>query len=145
MQAQNAAAAYQDPDMQIVGHLAAVNSYFWLGELTKFRENAERVLTLYSEEQHGHLVGILNHDPKTITLMYAALSTWMLGYPDQAVKIGDERDAFARRLGHPFDLGFALTVGAWLFDHLGEPDEQLRRAEEADRLGRESSLPVLTE
>jgi predicted ATPase len=69
----------------------------------------------------------------------------MLGYPDQAVKAGDEIDAFARRLGHPFDLGFALTIGAIVFDHLGEPDEQLKRAEEADRVGRESSLPFLTE
>jgi predicted ATPase len=91
------------------------------------------------------LVGFLNHDPKTLGLMYAALSTWMLGYPDQAVKIADERDAFARRLGHPFDLGFALTVGAWVFDHLGQPDQQLTRAKEADRVGRDSSLPVLTD
>ncbi len=115
-QIQKAAAAYQDPDLLIVGHLAAAISYFWLGELTKSRENADRVLALYSEERHGRLVGILNHDPKTNSLIYAALLTWMVGYPDQAVKISDERDAFARRLGHPFDLGFALTVGAIVFD-----------------------------
>ena len=76
-------------------------------------------------------------------MIYTALLTWILGYPDQAVKISDEKDAHARRRGHPFDLGFALTVGADVFDHLGEPDELLKRAEEAERLGRENSLPVL--
>ena len=144
-QIQNAAATYQDPDLLIVGHVDAMISYFWLGELTKSRENAERVLALYSEERHGHLVGILNHDPKTACLIYLALLTWLLGYPDQAVKISDERDAFARRRGHPFDLGFALTLGAWLFDFRGEPDELLKRLDEADRLGRQNSLPFLTD
>ena len=46
--------------------MAAAISYFWLGELTKSREHADQVLALYSEERHGHLVGILNHDPKTV-------------------------------------------------------------------------------
>jgi hypothetical protein len=68
-QLRDAAAVYRDPDLLIVGHMAAVVSYFWLGELTKSRETADRVLTLYSEERHGHLVGILNNDPKTVSLI----------------------------------------------------------------------------
>jgi len=46
--------AYQDPDLLIAGQLAAVISFFWLGELTKSCEHAERVLALYREERHGH-------------------------------------------------------------------------------------------
>ena len=42
---------------------------------------------LYSEERDGHLLAILNHDPKTGALLINALSTWTLGYPEQAVKI----------------------------------------------------------
>jgi predicted ATPase len=48
-----------------------------------------------------------------------------------------------RALRHPFDLGWALTVRSLVFDHLGEPEEQLKRAEEAERLGREASMPLL--
>jgi predicted ATPase len=69
----------------------------------------------------------------------------MLGYPDQAVRISDASDAHARRRGHPFDLGWTLTVGAEVFDHLCEFDEVLKRVEEGDRVGRENSLPFLTE
>ena len=47
----------------------------------------------------------------------------MLGYPEQAVKMSDAAHDHARRLGHPFDLGWALTIGAFVFDHLGEPEE----------------------
>jgi hypothetical protein len=69
----------------------------------------------------------------------------MLGYPVQAVKISAAADAHARRRGPPFDQGYALTFGATLFDYLREPDELLKRVEEADRLGRENSMPFITE
>ena len=59
--------------------------------------------------------------------------------------MSDDRDADARRRGHPFNLGFALTVGAQLFDYLSQPDEALKRIAEAERLGRENSIPYLTE
>jgi predicted ATPase len=51
----------------------------------------------------------------------------------------------ARRRGHPFNLGWSLTTGAHLFDFLGEPEAWLKRIEEAERLGRETSLLVLTQ
>ena len=69
----------------------------------------------------------------------------MLGFPEQAVRISDAKDAHARGLGHPFDLGWALTTGAEVFDHLGEPDELLKRVAEADRLARENNLLILAE
>jgi predicted ATPase len=82
----NAAEASGDPDLLIVGHNTAVVAYIWLGDLIKAREYADRVLALYSEERHGHLADMLNHDPKTASLTFSALLTWMLGYPEQAVK-----------------------------------------------------------
>ncbi len=144
-QLMNAAETYRDADLLIVGHIAAVVAYFWLGDPIKSREHVDRVLALYSEERHGHLVGILNSDPKTVSLSFSALSSWMLGVPEQAVRISNAAHAHARRRGHPFDLGWALTTGAQVFDFLREPDEWLKRIEEADRVGRENSLPFVTE
>jgi hypothetical protein len=141
----NAAQAYHDPDLRIVGHTAAVTAHFWLGDLIKAREHANRVLVLYNEERHGHLADILNQDPKTLSLVYLTLSIWMLGYPEQAVRISDGKDAHCRRRGHPFHLGWALTIGAEVFDYLREPEQWLKRIEEGDRVARENSLPFLTE
>jgi predicted ATPase len=132
-------------DLLIVGHLSAALAHFILGDPIKTREHADRVLALYSKEQHGHLAGILNTDPKTLNLVYLANSTWVLGYPEQALKILDTGHDHARQVGHPFALAWALTVGAHLFDHLREPDEWLKRIEEGDRVARENSLPFLTE
>jgi predicted ATPase len=69
----------------------------------------------------------------------------MLGYPEQALRISDVKDAEARRRGHPFHLGWALTIGAEVFDYLREPDEWLKRIEEVDRVARENGLPFVTE
>jgi hypothetical protein len=43
-------------------------SYLWLGDPIKAREHADQILSLYSEEQHRHLVGITNEDAKTFAL-----------------------------------------------------------------------------
>ena len=109
------AEASGDPDLLIVGHRAACVTYFWLGDLNQSREHGDRVLALYGEEKHRHLADIMNTDPKTSVGIYVSLGTWMLGYPDRAVQVSDANDAHARRRGHPFDLGFALTVGAACF------------------------------
>jgi predicted ATPase len=140
-QIMNAAETYGDPDLQILRHYSMVSAYFHLGDPLKAREHADRVLALYSEER----LGSLNIGPKSGSLAYSALSTWMLGYPEQAVRISEAGAAHARRRGHPFHLAWVLTNGAEVFDYLREPDEWLKRIEEADRLGRENSLPFVTE
>ena len=69
----------------------------------------------------------------------------MLGYPDQALAATEATAAHARRRNHPFDLAFALTLGAQAFDFLRQPEELLRRADEADALGRRYGLPLFCE
>ena len=81
--------------------------------------------------------------PKRSAGIFGSISTWILGYPDRALRLNDEKDTHARRRGHPFDLGFALTTGVHELDPRYEPEDLRKRAEECERLGRENSLPVL--
>jgi hypothetical protein len=68
----------------------------------------------------------------------------MLGYPDRAVRVTNDKDAHARRPARPFELGWALSQGAEAFLYRGEPEELRLRAEECERLGRENRMPVLS-
>jgi hypothetical protein len=86
---QEAAETYNDPDLLIIGHEAAVTAYGWLGNPIKIREHADRLLALYGGERDARLVDILNHDPKTMSLVFSAVATWMLGYPEQALRVSD--------------------------------------------------------
>jgi tetratricopeptide (TPR) repeat protein len=108
-QLMDTAEAYRDRDLLMVAYQAATNSYYWLGELIKARQYADQMLSLDADNRHGHLSDLLGQDPKTVVLTFKALLIWMLGYPDQAVVISEAKDAYARRLGGPFDLGCALT------------------------------------
>ncbi len=112
-QIMEAAETHHDPGLLIGGHVRLAISYFWLGELTMAREHTDQVLSLYTEERYGRLVNILNHDVKTITLAYVSRTIWMLGFPEQAVRVSEECESHARRRGHAFDLSFALTFGAF--------------------------------
>ena len=132
-----------DSDILMVGHMAAMCSYFRIGELIKAREHADQVLALYDYEKHYHLADILNHDPKTFVGVWTRNVTWMLGYPDQALKVNDAKDEHARRRGHIFDIAFAFTLGADPFYYRCEGEALHKRAEEAERLGRDNSLPVI--
>jgi class 3 adenylate cyclase/predicted ATPase len=137
------AKATGDADLLITGHGAACTSCCWAGEFTKAVEHADKVLDLYDDEKHRHLAEILGSDPKTQAGVFGSICAWILGYPDRASRLSDERDAHARRRGQLFDLGWALTIGAHEFDRRFKPDDLRERAEECERLGRENSLPVL--
>jgi hypothetical protein len=130
-------------DLLVAGHARACSCYCWAGEFTRVLQHADRVLDLYDAERHRHLADVLNHDPKTFAGVFGSIATWALGYPDRALRLSDEKDAHARRRGHPFDLGYALMRGSHEFDYRCKPEDLHKRAEECERLGRENSLPVM--
>src|SRR3984885_8664349 len=57
--------------------------------------------------------------------------------------MNDETDAHARRRGHPFALGFALTTGAHELEYRYGQEDERRPAHDYVRWGREPSLPLL--
>jgi tetratricopeptide (TPR) repeat protein len=137
---QTEAQTTNSPELAICAEMATTNSLYYLGELVTAREHRERVLALYDEERFQRLSQILGGDVRTSVGVHGSLFTWMLGYPDQAARISDETITNARRHGHPFNLSWALTVGAFVFNYRCEPDRLLERAVEADRLGREHAM-----
>jgi predicted ATPase len=139
----NIAEATGDADLLIIGHVNACVCDSWLGEFIKAVNHADKVLDLYDDEKHRHLADLLNQDPKTNACIYASICTWILGYPDRALRLSDEKDAHARRRAHPFDIGWALMFGVHALDHRFKYENLRERAEECERLGRDNSLPVL--
>jgi tetratricopeptide (TPR) repeat protein len=115
-----------------------------MGRLNESLKHADIVRVLYDEEQHGHLIKFLNRDCKTASNLWSSLCTWMLGYPDRAVKLFDAALEHARRVGHPFNLGWVLSVGADLFDLRREPEVLREHAEECEWLGHENAMPFFS-
>jgi predicted ATPase len=53
-------------------------------------------------------------DPGVACLAFAARALWILGYPDQALRRGQEALHCARNLAHPFSEAFALTFMGYI-------------------------------
>ncbi len=143
------ATATGDPDLLILGHAFVGNSRFFMGEFTEALEHANNVVAFYDAEKHRDRADNFYHDggrhlghPTIWPGIIRSISTWILGYPDRGLRLNDENDAYARRRGQPFDLGWVLTIGVRDFDHSFAHEDLHKRAEECERLGRENSLPV---
>ena len=134
-----------DDRLEIFGHRAAAGCYYWLGDFAAALRSGDEVHRLYDPERHWSLVALTNTDPFTGEGIYRAQFLWMMGYPDQALAANEATEANARRRGHPFDLAFALTLGAQLFDYLCDSDALLRHTDEAERIGKERGIALLGE
>ena len=109
----NLAQRVGDPALLQLGQHALGAAAFWLGEPTVAREHLDKGIALYAPERHRSDAFVYGRDPGVASLGTAAVALWHLGYPDQALKRSDEAIALARKIAHPFNLGFALQFAAW--------------------------------
>jgi tetratricopeptide (TPR) repeat protein len=137
-------AARGDLDLQILGHRARMSSHFYVGELNEALQHRQSVLRLYDRERARRWMELTGNDVRTAAGVFGSQALWMLGRKDEAEQVCQQKDADARELGHPFDIGWSLTWGAYVFDYLREPDRLLACVREAERLGREQALPVVS-
>ena len=142
---QDTAEALDDPELRISGHRLAVTSNFWMGHFQEVRRHGDRIAALYDANQGRHIETLTNHDPLTVRGVWGAASLWMLGYPEQAVRLREETEAHARARAHPFGLCMLLIQGSWAFNLRGEPDQVLLYVDEAEQLGRAHRMPVFSE
>lgn len=142
---QTTGASTQDDCLEIVGLRAAAGSCYWLGDFHGALRHGDRLRSMYDAERHWHIAQLTNWDPLTGEGIYRGQYLWMLGYPDQAIASTLATEEHARRRNHAFDLAFALTLGAQVFDLVHQPDELMKRTEEAERVGREHGLALLGE
>ena len=92
--------------MRIVGHWAVCNSYFLLGEPVLCVRHANALLDHYDQVRDAHIANLVNHDPKTVALIYRASAEWMLGFPEKAVTTAEQAISNAGERNHPFDRCF---------------------------------------
>ena len=81
----------------------------YLGRFQQARADHDRVIELYQPEQHATLAYDFGMDPAISALAYNGVTTWCLGYPDQAHAYTQRALKLARTLDVPNMLAHALT------------------------------------
>ena len=102
----------QDPALLMVAHYVRGTGLYWLGELVPARAHLEQAMVLYTPQQDHSLI---LPPPGVPCLSYAALTLWMLGYPDQALKRSHEAFTLAQELSHAYTRTRALVYAAILY------------------------------
>ncbi|UQA57665.1 protein kinase domain-containing protein [Polyangium aurulentum] len=103
-----------DPSTRLCAHLACGNTRLMLGELERARIEFERCVALHDASTSRSLAYVYGQDPGMYCRGFLSWTLWLLGYPEQAVKMGEESISYGRAAAHPNSLGFALTLNAWL-------------------------------
>lgn len=134
-----------DESLAIAGRRAMMTSLFWQGELVDARLHGDVIVDRYDPERHGQIAARTHSDPLTGDGIYRAHYLWMLGFPDQARVVAENTIAHARQRAHPFDVAFALTLGAQVFEYCGDAARLLQCADDAERIGREYGVPLMSE
>ncbi len=114
---------------------------FWLGEMAPARAHSEQGMALYDPQKHRSHAFVYGQDPGVACQCFAAMSMWVLGYPDQALHRIQEALTLAQEFTHPFSLGFALTMAAVFHQFRGEAQAAQERAEAAIALSTEHGFP----
>jgi predicted ATPase len=118
-----------DPVLFQVARYTLEFTMLHLGELDAARSQLEWGLTFH-DPQPGRLRADYGPDPNVTLRAVGALTLWLLGYPDQALKRGQEALALARQKSDSVGLAVALyynaSVHQWRRE--GQATEQLAEA-----------------
>lgn len=118
------------------------NIQFWRGEFKKSRQYIEQSISIYEPQHHETLVTHYGENAYVTSSSYLAWTLCLLGLPEQALRAGEQAVAEARRVGHPFSLGYALMFLTVLHRMLRAPAVVLNLAEETIALAVYHDLPL---
>jgi predicted ATPase len=136
------AQAQGDAGAEIGAHRALGSALWHLGKLEPARAHLERVLALYSSDQHRWLTSAYSANVAVMALSFLAKTLFALGYPEQARARSQEALAEARELRHAHSLAMALaTAGCRLHCVAHDAPAVGKHAEELIALCTEYGFP----
>jgi predicted ATPase len=134
-----------DSTTTVIAGMAQALLCWFTGDPLQARAAAEAMLAAYDPEQHGQLALTYIHDPKCLTLAWAAEWLWALGYPEQAQRAAEEQLRLARQLRHPMNLFVSLSVGTVGLTACGETRLAREWLREAKVLAKDLGMTFMAE
>jgi predicted ATPase len=131
----------QDPGMLIAAHRALGTTLYYLRSAADAYTHFAQGMALYDPQQHRASAFLYGEDAGVVCHSYAALTLWILGYPDQGLARSQEAVTLAQQIAHPFSLGFALFYAAVLHQFRREMRTAQECAEATIILATEQGFP----
>jgi len=131
-------------DLLLEGHHAKWGTSLWCGEFAAADVHTQQGILRYDcARPHTLAFTFSGHDPGTCAHGARAVNMALLGFPQQAMKLGAEAVTLARSLSHPWSLAHALWHSAIAL-HVGRETQICRDvATELLALSREHDFPMM--
>jgi class 3 adenylate cyclase/predicted ATPase len=94
---------------RMIGHRLKGSSLLCTGQLVQGLAHLDRAIELYDPDQHRVLTTRFGHDIRVAALVWRALTSWALGYPDAALADVERALTDAREIGRAATLMIALA------------------------------------
>ena len=137
------ASATGDPESLIVGHVAAATSDVHAGAPALARPHFERAIALHETHRPAMISYRYGIDFGAAAYAYAAWCEWLLGRPDQALRLGNRGLAEIDREKHTYTVSRGYYWNAVLHQLRGEWPVVLERAKLAKRSGKEHGFALV--
>ena len=131
----------EDPALAVIAHNALGMTWLCFGALPAARLHLEEVIARSTPDQRRALVFRMGSDPGVSCRAHAAVTLWLLGYPEQALARLHEALALAHELPHPHSLALARCWAAYVYQFRWDVPAVHEQAEAAVALAIEQGFP----
>lgn len=119
----------QDPIKYLGAHAALGWSFVYLGNPVASREHFEKMIAVYQPEQTREYLATYRWDVSFHGRICLAITLWLLGYPDQALRRMHETMRLVQQITEPQTRAFIPMVASWISFLAGDGEAAQRYAE----------------
>jgi predicted ATPase len=130
-----------DPALAVLAHQALGATWLYLGAVPAARMHLEEGIARYTPDQRRAPAFRIGQDPGVACRVHAALTLWLLGYPEQSLAHIHNALALAHELSHPFSLAFARRWAAHVYQLRRDVPAAYEHAEAIVALSAEQGFP----
>src|SRR5712692_1919203 len=128
----------QDTTLIVDAHHAVSMPLIYLGELTLAQEHLKQGIALYRPEQHRLYTDLYPDIDHGVGCQFQmARASWLLGYPDQALRHSYEGIVLAEKLAHPISLAWIHALAGLIHGFRREAQKTQEQADAAISLCRD--------
>jgi predicted ATPase/class 3 adenylate cyclase len=120
-----------DSVYKVLAHEALGFTLFAQGKFVAAHTELERSLILCEDSKSAAYLDLSAQDPRVHVRSYDAMTLWLLGFPDQALRVCEEARSCADTSRHPFSEAIARTISLRVHQLRGETSIVARQADAA--------------
>src|SRR5215468_5798400 len=116
----NTAEHVDDSVYKVLAHEALGFTLFANGKFAAAQAALERSIGMCEDSKAAAYLDLSAQDPRVHVRLYDGMALWLLGYPDQALRVCAEARRYADTSQHPFSEAMARTVSLRVHQLRGE-------------------------